>query len=49
MASRIVDLTFPIHEGMLTFPAPHHPFVEITQLARHGVENRETRRLSTGY
>lgn len=48
MASRIIDLTFPIHEGMLTFPAPHHPFVEITQLARHGVENRETRRISLG-
>lgn len=45
---RIVDLTFPIHEGMLTFPAPHHPFVEITQLARHGVENRETRKVVLG-
>ena len=47
-AVRIVDLTFPIQEGMLTFPAPHHPFVEITQLARHGVENRETRKVVLG-
>lgn len=48
MGRRIVDLTFPIHEGMLTFPVPHHPMVEITQLGRHGVENRETRRITLG-
>ena len=46
--SRIIDLTFPIHEGMTTFPAPWHPFVEITQLGRHGLEGRETRKIVIG-
>jgi kynurenine formamidase len=45
---RIIDLTFPIHSGMTTFAAPWHPFVEITQLARHGLEGRETRRIVMG-
>ena len=45
---RIVDLTHPIHEGMLTYPVPWHPVVEITQLASHGVENRETRKVLIG-
>jgi len=45
---RIIDLTYPIHEGMTTFPVHWHPVVEITQLARHGIENRETRRLVIG-
>jgi len=45
---RIVDLTMPLHEGMQTFPTHWHPFVEITQLGRHGIENRETRKLVLG-
>jgi arylformamidase len=45
---RKVDLTFPIHNGMLTFPVYWHPFVEVTQLGRHNVENRETRKLVMG-
>jgi kynurenine formamidase len=46
--TKLIDLTHPIHEGMPTFPVPHHPMVEITQLARHGIENRETRKLVLG-
>lgn len=37
-----------IEEGMQTFPTYWHPFVEITQLGRHGLENRETRKLVLG-
>ena len=46
--SRIVDLTMVIEEGMQTFPTLWHPFVEVTQLGRHGLENRETRRIVLG-
>jgi len=45
---RFVDLTMPIHEGMQTFPSYWHPPVEITQLGRHGIENRETRKIVLG-
>src|SRR5689334_1081246 len=48
MTTRKIDLTFPIHEGMTTFPVHWHPIVEITQLERHGIENRETRKLVLG-
>ena len=48
MTRRIIDLTFPIHEGMATFPSHWHPVVEITQLGRHGIENRETRKMVLG-
>jgi arylformamidase len=48
MTARIVDLTMHIEEGMQTFPTHWHPFVEITQLGRHGLENRETRKLVLG-
>jgi kynurenine formamidase len=48
MARQIIDLTFPIHEGMTTFPTHWHPFVEISMLGRHGLENRETRKLVLG-
>jgi len=44
----IIDLTMPLQEGMQTFPTHWHPFVEITQLGRHGIENRETRKLILG-
>ena len=45
---RIIDLTMPIHEGMQTFPSHWHPVVEVTQLGRHGIENRETRKIVLG-
>jgi arylformamidase len=45
---QIVDLTMPLKEGMQTFPTHYHPLVEITQLGRHGIENRETRKLILG-
>ena len=48
MSRRIVDLTLTIEEGMTTFPVHWHPFVEITMLGRHGMENRETRKLVLG-
>lgn len=48
MSSRKIDLTFPIHEGMTTFPVPWHPIVEITMLGRHHIEHRETRKLVLG-
>jgi kynurenine formamidase len=48
MAQRIVDLSYLIHEGMTTYPSPNHPRVEIAQLGRHGIENRETRRVVLG-
>ena len=45
---RIIDLSMLIHEGMQTFGAPWHSYVEITQLGRHGIENRETRKIVMG-
>lgn len=48
MNRRFVDLTMVIEEGMQTFPTYWHPFVEITQLGRHGLENRETRKIVLG-
>ena len=48
MARRIVDLTYPIHEGMTTCPSHWHPIVEVTILGRHGIENRETRKVVLG-
>ncbi len=48
MAGRKIDLTFAIHEGMTTFPVHWHPMVEISQLGRHGIENRETRKIVFG-
>jgi kynurenine formamidase len=48
LAKRIVDLTFPIHEGMTTFPVHWHPIVEVTQLGRFGIEGRESRKVLLG-
>jgi arylformamidase len=45
---KIIDLSMLIEEGMQTFGSPWHPVVEITQLGRHGIENRETRKLVLG-
>lgn len=46
--TRYIDLTFPIHTGMTTFPRSWHPKVEITQLGSLDVEGRETRKLVIG-
>jgi kynurenine formamidase len=48
MEPRIIDLTFPLEEGMTTFPVHWHPPVEITQLGRFGIEDRETRKITLG-
>ncbi len=48
MSKRIIDLSYLIEEGMTTYPVPWHPVVEITQLGRHGIENRESRRIVLG-
>lgn len=48
MANKIIDLTVLIEEGMTTFPTLWHPYVEITQLGRFGIEERETRKLVFG-
>lgn len=45
---KIIDLTLPIEEGMMTFPTPWHPVVEVTILGRHGIEGRETRKVAFG-
>jgi arylformamidase len=45
---KIIDLSLPIEEGMMTFPSHWHPVVEITILGRHGVEGRETRKIVLG-
>ena len=45
---KIIDLTMPLEEGMQTFPVYWHPFFEVTQLGRHGIENRETRKIIIG-
>lgn len=46
--ARRVDLSFPIRVGMAAFPSHWHPTVEVTQMGRHSVERRETRRLVLG-
>lgn len=48
MSRRIIDLTYPIHEGMTTYPRYWHPKVEIKQLGRLDIEGRETRRVMLG-
>lgn len=45
---KIIDCTMLIEEGMQTFPTHWHPMVEICQLGRHGLENRETRKVVLG-
>lgn len=47
-AHRVIDLTHPLREGMLSFPSPNHARPEVTVLARHETEGRETRRLVLG-
>ena len=48
MIKKIIDLTMMIEEGMQTFASHCHPIVEITQLGRHGIENRETKKIVIG-
>ena len=45
---KIIDLSLPIEEGMMTFPTHWHPVVEVTVLGRHGIEGRETRKIVFG-
>ena len=45
---KYIELTHPIHEGMITAPAPWHPVVEITQLGRHCLEGRESYKVVLG-
>jgi len=45
---KLIDLSMEFHEGMQTFTAAWHPFYEITQLGRHGIENRETKKIVLG-
>ncbi|MGA2389083.1 MAG: cyclase family protein [Candidatus Sulfotelmatobacter sp.] len=45
---KIIDLSLPIEEGMMTFPTHWHPVVEISILGRHGIEGRETRKIVLG-
>jgi len=44
----IVDLTFPIHEGMLTYPSKNHPKVEISILGNIKEAGRTTRKIILG-
>jgi kynurenine formamidase len=46
--SRKVDLTYLLHNGMMTYPTHYHPFTEIVQLGRFGIEERESRRVTLG-
>ncbi|WBA07885.1 cyclase family protein [Salinivibrio kushneri] len=45
---KITDLSMVLEEGMQTFATHWHPFFESTQLGRHGIENRETRKIVLG-
>jgi arylformamidase len=44
----IIDLTYTIEEGMITFQAPWHPPVSIQQLGRLDFEGRETKKITLG-
>lgn len=46
--SEIVDLSFPIENGMTTFPVHWHPMVEVSIMGRLGIEGRETRKIVCG-
>lgn len=48
MPKKIIDLTQSIEEGMQTYWGYWHPIVEISILGRHGIENRQTQKLSFG-
>jgi arylformamidase len=44
----IIDLTYPIEESMITFPAAWHSIVEITQMGHREFEGRQTRKITFG-
>ena len=48
MTKKIIDLSMILEEGMISFPQPWHPIVEIVQLGRHEIEGRETRKITMG-
>lgn len=43
-----IDLSFPIEEGMMTYPSSWHPKVKIVQLGRLEKEGRESRMIRLG-
>jgi kynurenine formamidase len=45
---RIIDLSYLLHDGMTTYPVPWSPPFGITQLGRHGIEGRESRKIVMG-
>lgn len=48
MAKRIVDLTFPLHQGMPKFFAYWHPYVQIKKMGKHNSEGRQTTKIILG-
>ena len=47
-AMKIVDLTFPIKEGMLTFPSRNHPSVSISLMGQIKKDGRQTHKIVIG-
>lgn len=45
---RIVDLSYLLYDGMMTYPVHWSPTFEITQLGRHAIEGRESRKFTMG-
>ncbi len=48
MISEIIDLTYDMYEGMLKFGADWHVPFSMSQVGRHDVEGRETRKVTFG-
>ncbi|QKD19636.1 cyclase family protein [Mesorhizobium sp. NZP2077] len=45
---QFVDLSYVLHDGMTTYPVPWSPPFEMTQLGRHAIEGRESRKIVIG-
>lgn len=45
---KVIDLTYPVEEGMITFAAYWHPLTSIQQLGRLSQEGRESRKIELG-
>lgn len=45
---RLVDLSYVLHVGMTTYPVSWSPPFEVTQLSRHEIEGRESRKIVIG-
>jgi arylformamidase len=45
---KIIDVSYPIEEGMKTWTTHWHPRVEISIMGRHHLEHRETRKITLG-